>query len=160
VRGTPREYTALIVSPKTPLARQARSAADDLPGLGHLEHRVMTALWRGGEKSVRDVHGTFAGELAYTTLMTTLDRLFRKGLLARRKEGRAYVYRAQVSRGELRQGAARGLLARLLGRDRESARPILSSIVESVSERDRDLLDDLERLVQDRRRALEKGGLE
>jgi predicted transcriptional regulator len=138
--------------------REARPAADELPGLGHLEHRVMTALWQGGEKSVRDVQETFAGELAYTTLMTTLDRLFRKGLLARRKEGRAYLYSARVSRGELRQGAARGLLSRLLGRDRESARPILSSIVESVSERDRDLLDDLERLVQDRRRALAKGG--
>ena len=100
----------------------------------------------------------FAGELAYTTLMTTLDRLFRKGLLARRKEGRAYVYSARVSHGELRQGAARGLLSRLLGADRESARPILSSIVESVSERDRELLDDLERLVQDRRRALAEGG--
>lgn len=120
----------------------------------------MTALWQGGEKSVRDVQETFAGELAYTTLMTTLDRLFRKGLLARRKEGRAYLYSARVSHGELRQGAARGLLSRLLGKDRESARPILSSIVESVSERDRELLDDLERLVQDRRRELTKGGAE
>ena len=111
---------------------------EDLPGLGHLEHRVMAALWQGGERSVRDVQEAFAGELAYTTLMTTMDRLFRKGLLARRKRGRAYVYSARVSHGELRQGAARGLLARLLGADRESARPILSSIVESVSERDRD----------------------
>jgi predicted transcriptional regulator len=133
------------------------AAADDLPGLGRLEHRVMVALWLGGESSVRDVQEAFAGELAYTTLMTTLDRLFRKGLLARRKEGRAFVYSACVSRGELRQGAARGLLSRLLGKDRESARPILSSIVESVSERDRDLLDDLERLVRDRRRALSGG---
>jgi predicted transcriptional regulator len=136
------------------------AADDDLPGLGRLEHRVMLALWQGGESRVRDVQQAFAGELAYTTLMTTLDRLFRKGLLARRKAGRAYVYSARVSRGELRQGAARGLLSRLLGNDRESARPILSSIVESVSERDRDLLDDLERLVQDRRRALGEGEAE
>jgi predicted transcriptional regulator len=142
------------------VAPEARRAVDDLPGLGHLEQRVMAELWRGGEKSVRDVQETFAGELAYTTLMTTLDRLFRKGLLARRKAGRAYLYSARLSRGELRQGAALGLLARLLGRDRESARPVLSSIVESVSERDRDLLDDLERLVRDRRRALEEGGQE
>jgi len=120
----------------------------------------MTALWQGGERSVRDVQEAVAGELAYTTLMTTLDRLFRKGLLARRKQGRAYVYSARVSHGELRQGAARGLLARLLGADRESARPILSSIVESVSERDRELLDDLERLVRARRRALDEGGTE
>ncbi|HUL77599.1 MAG TPA: BlaI/MecI/CopY family transcriptional regulator [Vicinamibacteria bacterium] len=145
---------------KGPFGREASPADKEVPGLGRLEQRVMAALWRGGERSVRDVQEAFAGELAYTTLMTTMDRLFRKGLLARCKQGRAYVYSARVSHGELRQSAARGLLARLLGADRESARPILSSIVESVSERDRELLDDLEQLVQARRRALEKGEVE
>ena len=128
--------------------------SDGLPGLGGLERRVMQAIWRRGEQSVREVREDFAGELAYTTLMTTLDRLFRKGLLTRRKQGRAYVYSAQVTPGEFRQGAARGLLGHLLGQDRESARPVLSSIVESVSERDRELLDDLEALVRAKRRAL------
>ena len=131
------------------------STGDELPGLGGLERRVMQALWGKGERSVREVHDSFAGELAYTTLMTTMDRLFRKALLARRKQGKAYVYSARVTPGELRQGATRGLLDRLLGEDRESARPILSSIVESVSERDRLLLDDLERLVRAKRRALD-----
>jgi predicted transcriptional regulator len=130
-------------------------ASDELPGLGGLERRVMHALWGTGERSVREVHDSFAGELAYTTLMTTMDRLYRKALLTRRKEGRAYVYAARVTPGELRQGATRGLLDRLLGEDRESARPILSCIVESVSDRDRLLLDDLERLVRAKRRALD-----
>jgi predicted transcriptional regulator len=130
------------------------ASGDGLPGLGGLERRAMQAIWRGGEQSVREVHEAFAGELAYTTLMTTLDRLFRKGLLTRRKQGRAYVYSARVTPGEFRQGAARGLLRHLLGQDRESARPVLSSIVESVSERDRELLDELEALVRAKRRAL------
>ena len=134
-----------------------RGADDDLPGLGALERRVMQALWTGGAMSVRSLHDVFAGELAYTTLMTTMDRLFTKGLLRRRKEGRAFVYAPRMSPEELRQGATRGLLARLLGADRESARPVLSCIVESVGERDRELLDDLERLVRAKRRALESG---
>jgi predicted transcriptional regulator len=134
-----------------------RGADDDLPGLGVLERRVMRALWTGGAMSVRSVHEVFAGELAYTTLMTTMDRLFTKGLLERRKEGRAFVYAPRMSPEELRQGATRGLLALLLGADRESARPVLSCIVESVGERDRELLDDLERLVRAKRRALESG---
>jgi predicted transcriptional regulator len=134
--------------------------ADALPGLGGLEHRVMQALWGRGERSVREVHGAFAGELAYTTVMTTMDRLFHKALLTRHKRGKAYVYSARVTPGELRQGATRGLLERLLGSDRESARPILSCIVESVSDRDRMLLDDLERLVRAKRRALEGQGPE
>jgi len=107
--------------------------------------------------TVRSLRDLFADELAYTTLMTTMDRLFSKGLLERRKEGRAFVYTARMSPEEYRQGAALGLLGRLMGADRETARPILSCIVESVSERDRDLLDDLERLVRDKRRALESG---
>jgi hypothetical protein len=44
------------------------------PDLGPLEHRVMEALWRRGEANVRDVHGEFGDGVAYTTVMTTLDR--------------------------------------------------------------------------------------
>ncbi|MFI5008268.1 MAG: BlaI/MecI/CopY family transcriptional regulator [Solirubrobacterales bacterium] len=134
-----------------------RGADDNLPGLGALEHRVMRALWTGGPMSVRALRDLFADELAYTTLMTTMDRLFSKGLLERRKEGRAFVYTPRMSPEEYRQGAALGLLGRLMGADRETARPILSCIVESVGERDRDLLDELERLVRAKRRALESG---
>jgi predicted transcriptional regulator len=134
-----------------------RGADDDLPGLGALERRVMRVLWTGGAMSVRSVHEVFAGELAYTTLMTTMDRLFAKGILQRQKEGRAFVYAPRMSPEELRQGATRGVLAVLLGTDRESARPVLSCIVESVGERDREMLDDLERLVRAKRRALESG---
>jgi predicted transcriptional regulator len=130
---------------------------DELPGLGELERRVMQALWEKGERSVRDVHDSFGGELAYTTVMTTMDRLYRKALLGRHKRGKAYVYSARVTPGELRQGATRGLLDRLLREDRENAGPILSCIVESVSDRDRTLLDDLERLVRAKRRALAGG---
>jgi predicted transcriptional regulator len=117
----------------------------------------MQALWTGGAMSVRALRDAFADELAYTTLMTTMDRLFSKGLLERRKEGRAFVYTPRMSPEEFRQGAARGLLGLLMGADRAAARPILFCIVESVSERDRDLLDDLERLVRAKRRALESG---
>ena len=134
-----------------------RGADDNLPGLGALERRVMRALWAGGAMSVRSLREVYADDLAYTTLMTTMDRLFAKGLLERRKQGRAFVYKPQMSPEEFRQGAARGLLRRLMGADREAARPILSSIVDSVSERDRDLLDDLERMVRAKRRALDNG---
>jgi predicted transcriptional regulator len=58
--------------------------------LGTLERQVMDLLWeRAGEASVREVHDAFQGSHAYTTLMTTLDRLYKKGLLVRRKERRS-----------------------------------------------------------------------
>jgi predicted transcriptional regulator len=130
---------------------------DRLAGLGPLERRVMDAVWRSGEASVRDVHATL-GELAYTTLMTTLERLHRKGLLDRRKTGKAFLYRARRTAAELRQDAARGLLASLLSVDGDEARPILSCIVEAVGARDRAMLDDLSRLVRRKRREREEGG--
>ena len=60
--------------------------------LGPLEVTVMEILWARGESNVRDVVDRLDRPLAYTTVMTTLDRLFKKGLLARRKSDRAFIY--------------------------------------------------------------------
>ena len=90
---------------------------------------------------------------AYTTVMTTMDRLFKKGLLNRRKLGRAFVYTPTVSRDELEGAVASELVHSLLRRDSEPL-PILSTLVDAVSERDRALLDELERLVRQKRRQI------
>jgi predicted transcriptional regulator len=119
---------------------------------GSLERRVLEAVWRRGEATVAGVREELGNGLAYTTVMTTLDRLYKKGALARRREGRAYVYAPQVPREELERGVAAMLLEGALGRDADDARRMLSCIVDAVSERDHRLLDELSRLVQDRKR--------
>jgi predicted transcriptional regulator len=113
----------------------------------------MDAVWSGGEMSVRDVQDGLEGR-AYTTLMTTMDRLHRKGLLVRRRQGKAFLYRARLTPDELRRGTARGLLAGLLAPGEGDARPILSCLVDAVSERDRALLHHLSQLVRRKRREL------
>jgi predicted transcriptional regulator len=124
-------------------------------GLGRLERKVMEALWRsGGEMSVREVHLSFEERIAYTTLMTTLDRLHKKGLLDRRKDGRAFLYVPRVSRADFKRGIREDIVEGLLGQDSEGVAPVLSCIVEKVSERDRALLDELERLVREKREEL------
>ncbi len=122
---------------------------------GTLELRVLDAVWRhGGEVAVRDLTEEFSG-LAYTTLMTTMDRLHRKGVLERRKIGRAFAYRAVSSREEMESGVvARALQPLLRG---ANAEPILSFFVEEVSRQDDRLLDELERLVREKRRKLGGG---
>jgi predicted transcriptional regulator len=123
---------------------------------GALELRVLDAVWRhqGREVSVRDLQPDFPAS-AYTTLMTTMDRLHRKGVLERRKVGRAFAYRAVSSRTELESGlVTRALQSVLKG---ESAQPILSFFVEEVSRQDDRLLDELERLVREKRRKQENG---
>jgi len=94
--------------------------------------------------------------VAYTTVMTTMDRLFKKGLLSRRKIGRAFVYSATATREELEGAVATELVQSLLNRDNAEPLPILSSLVDAVSERDRALLGELERLVREKRRALDR----
>ena len=125
---------------------------------GPLEIRVLDALWaRDTPACVRDLQPQFPG-VAYTTLMTTLDRLFRKGTLARSKNGRAFYYRPASSQQELVSKLAGSTLATLLPGDAESVRPILSMFVDSVGDRDEALLDDLEALIRARRDELKAKG--
>src|SRR5215475_13511051 len=133
--------------------RHGEGGASDL---GPLEREVMELIWRrpkrAVEVSVRDIHLAFEGRLAYTTLMTTVDRLHKKGLLDRRKEGRAFFYSPRFSPGEFERGVAREVINTLLGRGADGVEPILACIIDAVSERDRALLDELDRLIQEKRR--------
>ena len=123
--------------------------------LGALERDVMKLAWARPEISVRECWAQFGSGIAYTTVMTTMDRLFKKGLLARRKAGRAFVYRASATRHEIEGAVATELVQSLLRRDGSEPLPILSFLVDAVSDRDRALLKELERLVREKRRALQ-----
>ncbi len=128
--------------------------------LGALEREVMSVCWAQPETTVREVCARLSSGVAYTTVMTTMDRLFKKGLLTRRKLGRAFVYSPTVTQDELEGAVANELVHNLLRRDRGEPLPILSSLVDAVSERDRALLDELERLVRQKRRAIDRGAAE
>src|SRR5581483_6837181 len=82
--------------------------------MGPLEIAVMEILWAGGESSVHDVVARLPRALAYTTVMTTLDRLYKKGLLDRRKEERAFLYAPRLSRAEWERKRAGDFLAAFL----------------------------------------------
>jgi predicted transcriptional regulator len=118
----------------------------------------MEALWRRGEANVRDVHEEFGDDVAYTTVMTTLDRLYKKGLLIRWKVGRAFRYAPTATREESQRSLAAELIERLLAEHQQEPLPLLSNLVDAVGDADRRLLDDLERLVQEKRDRLRDGG--
>ena len=75
--------------------------------LAPLELECMSVLWPLGEGTVRDIHRQLAAARprAYTTIMTIMDRLARKGIVTRRKVGRAYRYQANLSVAEARTSA-------------------------------------------------------
>jgi predicted transcriptional regulator len=122
--------------------------------LGTLERQVIEIVWTAADVTVRDVHARLDGRVAYTTVMTTLDRLFRKGLLSRTKRARAFVYSAIASREQLDDIVASDVVSGLLAGEWSAPLPFLSNLVDAVGERDRALLDQLERLVRSKQRQL------
>ncbi len=124
--------------------------------LGKLERAVLNEIWRREEVSVRDVYLAFGESVAYTTVMTTLDRLFKKNLLTRRKDKRAFVYLPAVSQDEFEQGIWEDVIDGLLDHGGDQVEPVLACIVDAVSERDRELLDELDRLIKEKRKELKR----
>jgi len=134
-------------------APTAPKVATERSALGPLETRVLELLWEQQRMfTVRQVQATFP-DLAYTTLMTTLDRLYRKGILIRRRRGRAFTYEPRCSRQELLSELVSDHVTDLLGTSVVNT-AILSTLVRAVSRADAALLDELDALVQAERRRL------
>lgn len=133
------------------MARPPESHARVLDAIfGPLETRVLETLWAlGGPATVREVHQRFKG-IAYTTLMTTLDRLHRKGVLEREKSGRAFAYTHRWSREDFVAAVAGQTIGALLAPDGH-LQPLVSFFVDAVTRRDVEALEELERLVARRR---------
>jgi len=93
-------------------AAKARSPKHSLLDLAPLELDCMKTLWPVGEATVREIRERLAPRLprAYTTIMTIMDRLARKGVVERRKTGRAYVYRPVLAAEDARAQALRQVI--------------------------------------------------
>src|SRR5437867_7463380 len=108
--------------------------------LGPLEKSAMEIVWARGESNVREVTQQMDRPLAYTTVMTTLDRLYKKGLLDRRMPDRAFLYSARLSRQEWERARAENILADFLAGPHPSRELLLSSFLDAVGEHDAVLL--------------------
>jgi predicted transcriptional regulator len=122
--------------------------------LGRLEISVMEVLWERGDSSVRAVVEKLDRRLAYTTVMTTLDRLFKKDLLNRYKLNRSFVYSPQLSRREWEQKRAVEIVADFLAGPEPSRELLLSCFLDVVGKQDAALLDELEKKVRMKRKEL------
>jgi predicted transcriptional regulator len=122
-----------------------------LPG-GELEYAVLSAIWGAGSASAPDVHMTVGipRGLAYTTVAKVLDRLRAKGLLARRRVGKSFVYTARVRREHIERVRAGDALRRLLGSEPV---PAIATLVAAIEDINPDLVDELSRQVTARRRS-------
>jgi predicted transcriptional regulator len=124
------------------------------PKLGPFEQQLLQELWSHGSATVRELLADGKIHQAYTTVMTTVDRLYKKGLLDRVAEGRAFRYTPRHTAEELQRVTALESIRQLLGSDNASAMP-LSYLVEALSSHDAQLLDELQLLVERKRRELQ-----
>jgi len=120
--------------------------------IGPLEQQLLEKLWHRKSATVRELIDDGNLDLAYTTVMTTLDRLYKKNLLDRVAEGRAFRYSPRHTPEELQRAAVGDMIHQFLNTD--SATLPLSYLVEAVGEHDAELLDELQQLVERKRRDL------
>jgi predicted transcriptional regulator len=137
------------MDPPRPIPESAASA------LGPLEKQVLQAVWARGSATVREVREDGKLWQTYPTIMTTMDRLFKKGLLDRVSDGRAFRYSARYSPVELERATVVNHMRQLLRSEYASLH--LSYLVEAVGEQDGKLLDELQALVERHRADLKKG---
>lgn len=118
--------------------------------LGVLELAVLEALWGQGGRDAKSVHGEIGlcRGISLNTVQSTLERLFRKGLLRREKVSHAYLYTPAMQRKEL--------MERLIGDVVETfsdgrPEPMLAAFVDLAARVDEENLARLERLLAERR---------
>ncbi len=124
--------------------------------LGPLEITVLEILWDRGESNVHDVVEKLGRPLAYTTVMTTLDRLFKKGLLERRKAERAFFYTPRFTRRDYEHKRTGEFVAGFFASPQSTGELLISCLVEAVGQQDTALLDELERKIHLKRKEISR----
>lgn len=116
---------------------------------GELEAKLMEAVWDLEQASVQDVIDYLGGNLNYKTTMTVLNRMTAKGVLERHKLSRAYIYTAISSREDLLAGVFDRMVRGMF--DDDFRKIALAQLVETAESIDPELLDDISRLISQRK---------
>jgi predicted transcriptional regulator len=119
--------------------------------MGPLEAQVMAILWTVNECSVWQVKHRLRRKAAYNTVMTTLVRLFRKGLLKRREDERRFFYSPRVSLEQWAKKAAAECLSHFLAQPNATRRLLASCLMEALFLHDRTLLPEAEEMIRQMR---------
>ena len=114
---------------------------------GELEEKVMEVLWKKGNATVSEVRKALKDEFAHTTIMTILDRLYKKGILKREKEGKGYRYYPIVSKEEFERMVAKKVVKDITKTDPSLAIAAFEGIVENLSKED---IEKLKKLIEEK----------
>src|SRR5688572_1455575 len=126
------------------------------PRLGELEIQVLECVWRKDSLTAGEAHAILGKRrgISSNTVQSTLERLYRKGILGREKEQRAYRYSPKVPRENLLADLFADLAARLGGHGPAAT---LAAFIDAAERLDASALAELERMIE-QRRSQQKGG--
>ncbi len=118
--------------------------------LGPLEQKMLRLLWRFPHATVREVIRACRSNLAYTTVLTTLNRLYRKGVLTRTVDGRSFRYSPKYTFEQIQQRVVVEVVEELLA-TAEAPALWLSFLVQAIDQHDPHLLEELSKSIEQRR---------
>ncbi|WP_456401327.1 BlaI/MecI/CopY family transcriptional regulator [Persephonella sp.] len=101
--------------------------------LGDLEEKIMDVLWKIGNGTVREVREELKEDLAHTTVMTILDRLYKKGLLKRTKEGKSYRYYPLIQKKEFEKKVAEKVITDIIRSQPDTALAAFEGAIDTLS---------------------------
>src|SRR5262245_26293206 len=127
-----------------------RRSQKSLPMLGPLEQAVLEQLWRVGECDVIEAHAAVASRTgtSVNTVGSSMERLYRKGLVWRHKVSHAYRYKPTLTRDDF---VARRLIESAGGLESLASKGLLASFLDLVTDEDHKALDELEKLIAKKR---------
>ena len=119
--------------------------------LGDLEYEIIEIVWELKKVTVRRVHDRLKTKrnLAYTTIMTVMSRLTKKGILERVKQGSSYQYQAVLNKEDFISSSVRSVLGNLLN---DFSSPAINQFVELLDESDPEKIEELAQLIDKKRK--------
>jgi len=114
---------------------------------GELEEKVMNVLWKKGNATVSEVKKALKDKFAHTTIMTILDRLYKKGILNREKEGKGYRYYPLMSKEEFEKMVAKKVVKEMTKENPTVAIAAFEGIVENLS---KDEIEKLKKMIEEK----------
>jgi predicted transcriptional regulator len=144
MRGLLQRRLSLDSAPKSSSRNSDKDPLRALSRLGSREREVLEVLWADGSATVHQVVSQLGTTLAYTTVMTILDRLFKKGFLLREKHDRAFVYRAALAPVELESVRATVLVDEFFSGSSAPNSLLLSCLFDAMRRYDNNLLQEFD----------------
>ena len=125
--------------------------------LGHLEQEVMDALWEKGEALGKDVFSEIKRhrQIAYTTVLTVLERLAKKGLVIKKRENEGYLFSAAYTRQEFSAMVSKEVIRGVIDL---SVTNTLASFVDILADKDPEELERLSSLIESKKKEFKKEG--